>query len=114
MQLLYKGMPQEAKYRNEIKKLQTLLRKRGIPVTVDGFFGPGTSTGVKEFQDSTPGLSADGIVGKGTWAALLNQDDYLEKSSEKLLIDITDYFLEDDEYYREIVKKDTVYLHPPY
>jgi hypothetical protein len=58
--------------RDEVKELQSLLNKQGFSLTVDGFFGEGTETAVKKFQ-STHGLVADGVVGKATWNALLNQ-----------------------------------------
>jgi peptidoglycan hydrolase-like protein with peptidoglycan-binding domain len=39
------------------------------PVTEDGKFGAGTANAVKEFQRNF-GLTADGVVGGGTWAKL--------------------------------------------
>lgn len=47
-----------------VKKLQGLLK-----IGADGDFGPGTKAAVVKFQ-KTKGLYVDGIVGKGTWAAL--------------------------------------------
>jgi peptidoglycan hydrolase-like protein with peptidoglycan-binding domain len=55
-----------------IKTLQYLLRARGQSVAVDGVFGPDTAAAVKAFQTSH-GLTADGIVGPVTWAALVVQ-----------------------------------------
>jgi peptidoglycan hydrolase-like protein with peptidoglycan-binding domain len=55
-----------------IKTLQYLLRARGQSVAVDGVFGPNTAAAVKAFQASH-GLTADGIVGPVTWAALVVQ-----------------------------------------
>ena len=52
------------------KTLQHLLRARGQSVAVDGVFGPNTTAAVKAFQTSR-GLTADGIVGPVTWAALV-------------------------------------------
>jgi len=40
-----------------------------LRVTADGIFGTGTDTAVRAFQRSN-GLTADGIVGPKTWAAL--------------------------------------------
>jgi len=47
-----------------VKDLQTLLG-----IGTDGDFGPGTKAAVIAFQRKK-GLLADGIVGRGTWAAL--------------------------------------------
>ena len=56
---------------NAVKAVQTLLVSRfGYVLNIDGAFGPGTLTAVKAFQ-SAKGLSADGIVGSGTWIALV-------------------------------------------
>jgi N-acetyl-anhydromuramyl-L-alanine amidase AmpD len=52
------------------RTLQYLLRARGYGLTPDGAFGAGTETAVKNFQ-TTRGLTADGIVGRYTWEALL-------------------------------------------
>ena len=49
--------------------LQTLLRKLGFMVAIDGDFGPGTEVAVAKFQSGKK-LGVDGIVGNGTWAAL--------------------------------------------
>lgn len=64
-----------------VERSRPLLRKgdRGedveflqdkLGITVDGDFGPKTHDAVREFQRGK-GLTDDGIVGKGTWAALL-------------------------------------------
>ncbi|MDQ2837077.1 MAG: NlpC/P60 family protein [Actinomycetota bacterium] len=52
-----------------VTELQLLLNQHGFSLTVDGDFGTGTLTAVKSFQ-SGAGLSADGIVGPATKAAL--------------------------------------------
>lgn len=53
-----------------VEELQALLNaKFGFSLEIDGNFGSATETAVKEFQKKN-GLTADGIVGKKTWAAL--------------------------------------------
>ena len=57
---------------NITKLLQEKLVSLGYNTNgVDGIFGSGTYSAVREFQ-KTRGLSADGIVGQNTWRKLLN------------------------------------------
>ena len=57
---------------NITKLLQEKLVKLGYSTNgVDGIFGSGTYTAVREFQ-KTRGITADGIVGQDTWRNLLN------------------------------------------
>ena len=57
---------------NITKLLQEKLVKLGYNTNgVDGIFGSGTYTAVREFQ-KTRGITADGIVGQDTWRKLLN------------------------------------------
>lgn len=57
---------------NITKLLQEKLVKLGYSTNgVDGIFGSGTYSAVREFQ-KTRGLAADGIVGQNTWRKLLN------------------------------------------
>jgi peptidoglycan hydrolase-like protein with peptidoglycan-binding domain len=49
---------------------QEHLVTAGYPTAVDGSYGPSTQTTVESFQ-TAQGLTADGIVGPATWAALL-------------------------------------------
>jgi len=52
-----------------VKKLQTALNKSGAGLVVDGIFGTGTETAVREFQKAK-GLVVDGAVGPATNKAL--------------------------------------------
>lgn len=55
----------------QVKTLQRLLNSLGYNCgEVDGIFGQGTRAAVVAFQKAK-GLTADGIVGKATWTALL-------------------------------------------
>lgn len=54
---------------DQVTALQTQLGKAGFATGTDGDFGPGTETQVRAFQTAR-GLTADGVVGPGTWAAL--------------------------------------------
>jgi peptidoglycan hydrolase-like protein with peptidoglycan-binding domain len=53
-----------------VKAIQTYLTRSGIPTTVDGAYGPGTTANVKTFQ-AKYGLLADGLVGPVTWSKML-------------------------------------------
>lgn len=56
---------------NLTRIIQGILYCRGYdPKGFDGIFGAGCAAAVKTFQTDA-GLSADGIVGRNTWAALL-------------------------------------------
>lgn len=52
-----------------VTELQEKLREQGFKISVDGYFGRGTSSVVLRFQ-SAMGLFPDGVVGPKTWAAL--------------------------------------------
>jgi putative chitinase len=52
-----------------VTKLQNALVAAGFPVSTDGSFGENTKSAVIAFQ-THQGLTPDGIVGDGTWAAL--------------------------------------------
>ncbi len=58
----------------DIKLLQRYMNYYGLPLTVDGYFGPKTEKAVKEFQarvnDHDLSFPVDGIVGPKTWKAL--------------------------------------------
>lgn len=52
-----------------VAELQRRLQQLGFMLAVDADFGAGTEVAVAAFQKSRQ-LSVDGIVGRGTWAAL--------------------------------------------
>lgn len=53
-----------------VAEAQSLLAATGYDLVPDGAFGPRTEVAMKAFQKSA-GLTADGICGPKTWAALL-------------------------------------------
>ena len=62
--------PNSAWPRVTVRSLQYLLDARGAKVTVDGVFGAKTKADVVAFQHAHH-LSADGVAGPQTWAALI-------------------------------------------
>lgn len=69
---MYWPLQQQGASGENVRTVQYLLNARGSSLTVDGVFGPLTATAVRNFQ-STVALTADGIVGDATWAALILQ-----------------------------------------
>lgn len=68
---------------NEVKEVQRRLCEWGYySGAVDGIYGSGTAEAVRAFQKKN-GLTADGVVGKATYAALGMNDSYqvLDKES---------------------------------
>jgi peptidoglycan hydrolase-like protein with peptidoglycan-binding domain len=53
-----------------VTAVQHLLVQHGASITVDGAFGPATTTAVTAFQRGA-GLGDDGIVGPNTWSKLI-------------------------------------------
>lgn len=59
-------------YDGAVKAVQAILNANlSVGISTDGIYGPKTATAIEQFQ-SAHHLSPDGIVGKDTWAALLN------------------------------------------
>lgn len=54
---------------DSVRAMQERLKALGHALGTDGKFGPGTKAAVVAFQTSK-GLTADGIVGPGTWKSL--------------------------------------------
>lgn len=98
--------------KKEVLLLQQLLKDKGFfPYEPVQSFGPKTHNAVKAFQASV-GLDDDGKVGRMTWTALYGNklDTNIIKPATSSLM-FHDYFLKDDEYIKEIIKKTQIYLH---
>jgi len=68
------GLPNASPHlRDEVRQLQHQLRRWGYNIPTDGQFGPRTDNIVRDFQRKR-GLGVDGVVGPGTWDALLDAD----------------------------------------
>ena len=52
---------------------QELLLAAGFDVRVDGTYGAGTAAAVTELQEAE-GIGADGVIGRGTWRVLLQNE----------------------------------------
>ena len=72
---------------SDVELCQQLLNKHGFSTGVDGVFGSGTERCVKDFQSANT-LTADGIVGSSTWAAL----ETVEKAGPTKFSDIAKLF----------------------
>ncbi len=107
----------------DVNYLQTKLKQHGFfHERIDGNFGQNTLVAVSNFQRAA-GLKADGIVGSLTWSKLST---YGQVKEVPVLVDdiplevshvgqgnfkIYDCLLDEEEYYKKEVKKDTIYLH---
>lgn len=61
-----------------VKKLQNMLNETFVhPTYVDGEFGPMTEAAVRDYQTSRK-LPSDGVVGLGTWTALITKQPQLK------------------------------------
>ena len=71
---LYDGYPHTSpQLRDSVRELQAMLRRHDRDIVIDGFFGHGTEGLVRSLQQDR-GLRSDGVVGPGTWQALLDPD----------------------------------------
>lgn len=82
----YPTLLREGDEGTEVRSLQYYLAVIGHynsalqPIAIDGIFGPATTQAVRDIQGFY-GLSQDGIVGRNTWAVILNAyDDILESN----------------------------------
>ena len=92
---------------DDVKTLQQFLG-----LSADGIFGSGTEAAVKKWQKEN-GLSADGIVGPNTWSSMALTS---TETSEKIYttsngLTIEQYFLPTDEYMSGPTKKEYCFLH---
>lgn len=67
--LEFPGRMQRGSKGDDVETLQRLLKDAGYDVEVDGDFGRGTRSAVRDFQ-SKEGLTVDGVVGRQTWDRL--------------------------------------------
>lgn len=96
------------KYKDSVIELQELLILKGYNIQKDGIFGNETHFAVLDFQSKDPSLEMDGYVGNKTWLRLIGESFWAESDLE---IEITDYFLENKEYFRDSHEKEAVWLH---
>lgn len=54
---------------SDVKYMQQCLKKLGYKVDVDGYYGNGTASVVKQFQKAN-GLTVDGKISEATWKAI--------------------------------------------
>ena len=69
---------------SEVTELKELLVKRGYDITISNYFNKDTKSVVEQFQKDS-GLGKDGVVGKNTWAKLLEIAPKLTAVSQKRL-----------------------------
>lgn len=104
----------------DVKFLQTKLKELGFfNERIDSYFGQNTLISVTNFQRAV-GTKADGIVGSLTWNKMMNfgKEPIIKNVipneivyTDGINLTIYDHQLSDDEYIREEVKKDTIFLH---
>lgn len=112
---------------DDVRFIQTKLKEHGFfNQKVDGQFGQNTLMSVVNFQKSV-GIKADGIVGLQTWSQIVNFNPNKSQIQESKIIKqeinnkssyigpdgliIYDNLLNDDEYYKHEISKNTIWLH---
>lgn len=68
----------------EVHFLAEILKKQGYNVLVSNFFGTDIDTAVKDFQLKN-NLVVDGVVGLKTWMKLIEKENQIINSNDKLL-----------------------------
>ncbi len=66
-----RGVLQEGDRGEKVQEAQRCLVDRGVPLSVDGVFGPRTADAVRSLQ-RRHALVADGVLGPATWQMLLS------------------------------------------
>ena len=106
---LNKPVLSEGSKGEDVKELQELLSRNNIHTTIDGIFGPKTTSAVKFFQCQMF-LLDDGIVGDKTWRALYKgapvDMPVLSKGSKGELVEKIQYRLSYCGYYKSTIDGD--------
>lgn len=103
----------------DVEFLQTKLKELGFfNDRIDSNFGQNTLVAVTNFQKSV-GIKSDGVVGSLTWSKMVNYGKFIPNSSgipyEISYVNqdgftIYNYELPETEYFKEEIKKDTIFL----
>jgi len=114
----------------DVRLMQSKLAELGFSKDkIDGYFGQNTLISVSNFQRSV-GVKADGVVGMMTWNRLLNYDSNPKPTTQTPVVNpvpndiplkpsfigqdgfmIYDCLLNDDEYIKSEVRKETIWMH---
>lgn len=112
----------------DVRWMQIKLKEFGFnKERIDGYFGQNTLVSVTNFQRSV-GVKPDGVVGPQTWSQLVNyspskeEKDIIAYNSIKDIpfnvsymgedgLKIYDCLLSEDEYIKQEVRKETIWLH---
>lgn len=92
---------------DQVKQIQ-----KALGLTADGIFGIGTEAAVKKFQKEN-GLFPDGVVGQKTLNVLMSKmdTDLTPSLKQDLYLDIENYFLPKTEYLNGKYKNEYLILH---